>query len=162
MLTISDSSPIIGLSMINRLYLLRKLYNEIIIPTAVYQEITEAGDHAPGSREVKESNWIKVKPLVNTALASQLPKKLDRGESEAIALSLELFADLLVIDERRGRNVAKLMGLNIVGVGGILVKAKEAGLASEVKPLIDELINGTPFRISKAVVARTLELAGES
>lgn len=162
MITISDSSPIIGLSMINRLYFLKKLYNEITIPTAVFQEITEAGDDAPGARDVKESNWIKVKPLVNVALANQLPKKLDRGESEAIALSLELHADLLVIDERRGRSVARLMGINIVGVGGILVKSKEAGLTEKVKPLIDQLINGTPFRISKDVVAHTLELAGES
>jgi hypothetical protein len=86
---------------------------------------------------------------------------LDRGEAEAIALALELDADLLIVDERLARRYAQHLDLQITGTLGILLKAKERGLVTEIRPLI-HLLRSNRIRLSEDVVQRALELAGES
>jgi len=66
--------------------------------------------------------------------------KLDLGESEAIVLANSIDADLIIIDERKARRIAKDIGLNATGTLGILVEAKQHGLVKELKPLLDKLI----------------------
>ena len=86
-----------------------------------------------------------------------MKKRLDNGESEAIALSLQLGADFLVMDEWKGRRVAQEMGLQIIGVVGILTAAKRKAVISEVKPILDELISMVGFRIHPSIYAATLK-----
>jgi hypothetical protein len=86
---------------------------------------------------------------------------LDLGEAEAIILADNLHADWLLIDEALGRNIAKLHGLHIVGLLGVLLLAKQKGFITEVKPLPDDLINKARFRVSDELYQKILHSAGE-
>ncbi len=72
MIIVSNTSPITNLSAIGQLHLLQQLYGEIIIPSAVFQELTQWGDSIPGAKEVKASNWIQVNPFTNIHLVQEL------------------------------------------------------------------------------------------
>ena len=105
MIVISDTSAVTNLAAIEHLQLLPQLYEQITIPEAVYRELTNINSPAPGTIEVQSVDWLEVKQVTQVNVVKQLQNnaRLDSGESEAIALALELSADLLLIDERRGR-----------------------------------------------------------
>ncbi len=162
MTVVSNTSPITNLAAIRQLDLLQKLYNQIIIPEAVYQELTGLETPVPGTREVQSLDWIQVRSVVNPSLVIALQQEpLDLGEAEAIALARELNADRLLIDERKGRAVASRLGIKLTGVLGVLIVAKRRGLISEIKPLIDELIDISRFRVSDELYDRVLQDVGE-
>ncbi|KOP24778.1 nucleic acid-binding protein [Hapalosiphon sp. MRB220] len=164
MIIISDTSAITNLAAINHLHLLPKLYNQVKIPEAVYRELTDVESPVPGTVEVQSASWIEVKQVVNHDTVERLRRevRLDPGESEAIALALELDADLLLIDERRGRAEADRLGLRIIGLLGILVEAKRQNLIVAVKPLMDALIATSEFRLSPALYNQILEIVDEA
>lgn len=161
MIVISDTSPITSLAAIGKLDLLQKVYDRIIIPQGVYNEMANLADEVPGTKEVKTLDWIETKTVSNLALVEQLKTKLDQGESEAIALAIELKADLLIIDENPGRNVAKMLNLNLIGILGILLIAKQRGFLANIKPVMDDLINIAGFRITSQLYTNLLITAGE-
>lgn len=127
MIVVSDTSAITTLAAINHLTLLPLLYGQVIIPEAVYRELVDIDPPVPGTIEVQTVSWLEVQPVVNREVVERLQGdvRLDPGESEAIALALELEADLLLIDERRGRAEADRLGIKITGLLGILVEAKQ-------------------------------------
>ena len=112
MIVISDTSAITNLAAIQHLQLLSQLYNQVIIPEAVYRELADIDPPVPGTLEVQSASWLEVRQVVNSEVVEHLQSEvsLDPGESEAIALALELNADLLLIDERRGRAEADRLG----------------------------------------------------
>ena len=113
------------------------LYDRICIPPAVREEVVTFGQSRPGMAEVETAPWIQVINVQNQNVVESFREQLDKGESEAIALGMELKADLLVIDEARGRQVAQAIGLNIIGTVGTLIKAKQRALIPAVTPLLD-------------------------
>ena len=165
MIVVADSSVIISLWRIQRLELLRQLFGEVVIPFAVASEISVHGK--PGSDLLSETSWIKQVSLSDSTFAQRLMAGmagmpgLDIGESEAIVLALELKADALLIDDRHGRRVAERMGIPIIGVIGILLQAKRAGLLVEIRPVLDDLVEEVGFRLSQKLYWYTLKLAEE-
>jgi predicted nucleic acid-binding protein len=160
MIIVSDTSPISNLAAIGQLELLQQLYGNVVIPTAVYQEILNSGDTDPAVLAIKSVNWIQTLNIKNTALFQTLQSNLDIGEAEAITLAVELNADRLIVDERRGRKEAIRLGLRVTGILGILLAAKQQGLVLRIQPLLDDLIaNG--FWIREELYAELLQLAGE-
>jgi len=83
-----------------------------------------------------------------------LKENLDKGEAETIALSIEISADLLLMDEKLGRKIAEEKGIKISGTIGVLLKAKKKGIIQEVKPLIYELIAFINWHYRKAIHQR--------
>ena len=117
MIVVSDTTPLISLLKINRIDLLEKLFGDVLIPQAVFDELTVDERFRLEADEIRQKKFIVVKPVNNPESASILKRAagLDQGESEAIGLSDELKADLLLMDDAKGRNVSAQMGLRIMG-----------------------------------------------
>jgi hypothetical protein len=161
MIIISDTSPIINLAVIGQLNLLPKLYGRVIIPQAVYEEIVIEGAGQAGATEVAQADWIDIKQITNRPLVTSLEGELDRGEAEAVVLAVELKAALLLIDERKGRIVANRLGVNSIGLLGVLIRAKHEGLISAVGLIMDELRSKAGFWIDDDLYNYVLQVAGE-
>jgi len=158
---VSNTSPMTNLAAIHQLNLLQQLYGKIIIPEAVNLELTGVGTPVPGTVEVQTFEWIETRRVTNRNLVTQLQQELDDGEAEAIALAIELNANRLLIDERRGRIVASRLGVKFTGVLGVLIVAKSQGLISAVKPVVDDLIRTAEFRVAESLYFRILQDVGE-
>ena len=161
MIVISNSSALINLVIIGRLDLLREKFGEIIVPQAVWQEVVIEGAGKPGAKEVERANWIRVEEVTNKPLVQLLEQKLDDGESEAIALALEVGADLVLLDERDARDTAESLGLDILGVIGILIWAKKKGLILSLQDELDQLRNVAKFRFNDKLYRRALAEVGD-
>lgn len=161
MIVISDTSPINNLAAINRLDLLQQLYGTVFIPDAVYRELTEPSFPVAGSTEVQTLDWIETRAVTNRTLVDSLSDELDIGEAEAIALAVEIQAEQVLIDERRGRLVAARLNLRYTGILGILVESKSQGLIAQVKPLLDALIDQAGFWVAEPLYNSVLRLVDE-
>jgi len=159
---VANASPLINLARIGRLDLLRKLYGELLIPEAVWQETVIAGAGEPGADQIRDAPWIKVLEVANRALVAALRQDLDAGEAEAIALALETQANFLLMDERIGRETALHLGVGRMGLIGVLVEAKNRGLVDLVRPFLDALRDTAGFRVSDMLYARVLRDQGEA
>jgi predicted nucleic acid-binding protein len=89
--------------------------------------------------------WVKVGRVRNQQHVESLLLHLHPGEAEAIALAVETTPDFLLLDERRGRKIAKRLGVRCIGVLGTLAEAKRLGLVPAVRPLLDALIHQAGF-----------------
>ena len=142
-IVVSDTTPLISLLKINRIDLLERLFGEVLIPQAVFNELTSDERFQVEAEQLKRKEFIRMKPVNNPESADILKRAtgLDQGESEAIVLSDELKADLLLMDEAKGRNVSTQMGLQIMGTIGLLMAAyEEQELTSdEIRKCIDGL-----------------------
>ena len=160
---VANSTPLIELSKIHRLELLRDVYHSIIIPEQVYAEVVIDGVGEPGATEVAESQWILRRAVTNENQVLRLHANtpLDLGECGAIVLAQEIDARQVIIDDRVARRVAMAQGLPVIGTVGVLLIAKARHIIPAVKPLLDELrLHGT--RISPKLYRQTLAIAEES
>ncbi len=156
-IVVSNASPLIAFALIRRVDLLQRVYQHLVIPPAVYEEVAGAANDLPGSDVIRQASWVEVRqPAYPATLLN-----LDAGESEAILLGLELGAFLLLMDELRGRRIALRMGMSVAGTLATLIQAKRLGHVAAVGPLLRELhLRG--FRVSRALFEYTLVSAGES
>lgn len=162
MRVVSNSSALINLARIGKLTLLRELFGVLIVPDAVWQEVVVEGAGQPGADEIGSADWIQRQAVVNMQLVQALQQDLDAGEAEAIALSLEIGAELLLMDENLGRETARHFGLRCIGLIGALVMAKRRGLITAVKPHLDMLRDIAGFRVDAALYAHVLKDQGET
>lgn len=156
MSVVSDASALINLARIGELELLHQLYGELLIPEAVWREVVIEGAGQPGAEEVRTASWIETRGVANKSLVRALQQELGAGEAEAIALAMEMGANLLLMDERLGRETARHLGLHYVGLIGVLIAAKRKGLTDAVKSRLDALREMAGFRVSEALYTRVL------
>ena len=133
MIVVSDSTPLISLMKASQLDILEKLFGNVLIPEAVFSELTANDAFPEEAALIQKSKSIKVVVVSDHKAVSLLQRAtgLDCGESEAIVYADDAHADLLLMDEVQGRKVAKSMGLPIMGSVGILINAFRDGLLSE-------------------------------
>ena len=151
---VSNSSPLIALAKIGMLDVL----SGVIIPKAVFDEITKPEKEY--AKELYEWGKNKVTEVKNRKAVEYLELIIDGGEAETIVLAEELNVDAVLIDDLKARKIANLRGLNVIGTIGVLLNAKDKGLISEVKPLLEALTK-RKIRISKELYDHALELAHE-
>lgn len=147
--TVSDTSCLILFYKIGELDLLKKVFGHILITEIVSKEF---------KKELPE--WVEV---VNpqSDLHKGLLSVLDPGEATSIALAAEHNKSLLIIDEVKGRKIAKEMGVRITGSLGVLVAAKSKGHIKAVKPILEKM-EQTNFRISKDLIEKILNKVEEN
>lgn len=161
MLIISDSSPLICFIKINRLNLLQQLFNEVIVPPIVYEEIQRIKPLGFDINEFLEAKWITIHKPSDERLFADLSEKVDEAEAEAITLAKEMSADFLLIDERRGTFIARNLGIKTIGVVGIVIRGKERNLIPSGKAILDELRSKPKFWISEDVYQSALQMLNE-
>ncbi len=160
-MVVSDTSPLINLAVIDHLWLIPKIYDQVIIPIAVFNEIVIEGAEEAGAIEVQSADWVSVRICTPSPLLSQLMLDLDPGEAESIALAIEIGADRILMDERKGRQIATNLSLKPVGVLGVLLRAKQEKLIPLVGPVMDRLLVEADFFIHAKLYEEVVRLAGE-
>ena len=161
MIVVTNAGPLIALAQIGQFDILRLLYGQVHIPPGVCDEVNAVGPDCPGAAEMVAANWVHIVRVSDPMAVELLRDRLDKGESEAIVLAIELRADLLLIDEARGRRVAEARGLNKTGTIGTLILAKRSGLIQGVTPLLDQLL-ARGFRMGEDLYQIARSLADES
>ena len=155
MIIVSDTSPLISLMKASLLDVLQRLFDTIIIPEAVFSELTTNPDYQDEAEQIKAAPFITVVSVKEHKAVDVLRRAtgLDLGESEAIVYADENSADVLLMDEAAGRRVAKSMGLRILGSIGILLAAYDERIltAEDVDAAVDTLKSANR-RISEELV----------
>lgn len=134
---------------IGELNILKELYGTVILTKKIKEEF---GSTLPGWFEIKKVKDLNYQKILETIV--------DKGEASAIALALELDNPLLIIDDLKGRKLAKKLNLNITGTLGVILKAKEKGIIKSTKGIFEKLKQSN-FRISEKVETELLKLSGE-
>ena len=139
----------ITLTNIGELDIIQKLYNKI---TTTIEIATEFGEPLP--------EWVEILSVKSKDTQRLLEMQIDKGESSAIALALEISDSLLILDDIKARKVATQLGLSITGTLGIIIKAKLEGIIPSVIPILNK-IKQTDFRLSNEVELQVLKAAME-
>jgi predicted nucleic acid-binding protein len=150
-----NSTPIIALRSIDHLGILKELYGKIIIPNAVFKEVT-----VKNRQTLAGCDWICVNPIVNHMAKEMFVSALHEGEVEVMLLAKEMNADIVIMDDGLARQHAKYLGLTVTGTVGVVLRAKNEKVIDEVKPVLTQLINNG-FYLSGRVYQEILRLAGE-
>ncbi|HEX8137560.1 MAG TPA: DUF3368 domain-containing protein [Pyrinomonadaceae bacterium] len=149
MIVVSDTSPLNYLILIGQAEVLERLYGRVLVPQAVWSELQSGGAPVPVQEWVANlPGWVEISEVPDSTL------KLDPGEQEAITLAERLKADLVLLDERRGREMVRMRGLAVIGTLGVLEAAAAQGLLD--LPVAMEQLQKTSFRVSAVVIEEML------
>jgi len=156
-LVVGDSSALIALAACRALGVLDQLAETVRVPEEVFREVIV---------EDKPEAQILAPYLEGKVQGVDLERyvieagSLGRGELEAMALVKQLDADVLLIDDRRGRKIARLNKIPVIGSLGVLLLAKQAELIHQVRPFVDALSRSELF-FGDPLLREVLRLAGE-
>jgi len=162
---VADAGPLLGLARIDRLSVLASLYGSVVVPELVLAELHVDSDR-PGARALSAAmaqGKLRQQALSEgsaTELA-RLVLLLDAGEASAIRLAEQIQCRFLLIDARRGRQIARACGIPVVGLAGVLLAAKRSRLLPSVASTLADL-SRKGYRLSDALVSEVLRLAGEA
>lgn len=158
MILVADCSALIALSICNRLDLLEQIFGQVIVPEAVYFEATQPNKKQAQQLKIYLEGKVRKVDMQNYIF---LDGFADAGETEAMLLYKQIHADKLLIDDQRGRNVAKINDIETIGSLGVLLVAKQRGLIDKIAPLLSQLDNSDIY-LSKQLITNVLELANET
>lgn len=153
MIVVSDTSPLTALLTVEQAELLVRLFGDVVIPVAVSAELLRSHDRLP--------IWLRVESLREPTQAWIYAATVDRGEAEAIALARELKADLLLMDERKGRRLAREEGVAVLGPLGVVLLAKRRGLIPSARALVNRLENEAGIYLGERLKADALKTVQE-
>lgn len=157
---VCNSSPLIHLARIGELEILRDIFDEVLVPEAVYRECVIEGRDRDDASKIKTASWICIVGIKNIELKKALNTSLDEGESEAIVLALQKKVDIILLDDYDAREYARIYGLKITGTIGVLLKAKYMGRISSLSNILENL-KETGFWLNENLRYQILREAGE-
>lgn len=157
---VCDASTLIALARIGQLDILMRVGARVMIPRGVYEEVVVKGVGKPGADEIRDASWIETHEVADRDVVARFRAILHAGESEAIALAKEIETDLIILDDEEARNMALAEGLRVVGLLAFLILAKDRGMISHVRPLLDAL-RRQGFFIGDALYHHILRQTGE-
>lgn len=135
---VTNTTPLIAIAVATgSLEILRTLYQRILVPFEVAEEILAAGEAVPGAQAFIRATWLERKPAV--VVSSYLNNSLDRGEAAVVQTALNESVERVCIDEAVGRRVARLNGLTVTGSVGILVKARQQGYPIDLADAVQRM-----------------------
>ncbi len=161
---VSNTSPLWNLASLERLDLLHDQFPDVHVPQDVLAEL-QVGYEYPEMARIEQASdygWLTVKSLNTPYVQQSLMLELDRGEAAAIALALESGITQILIDEADGRATAKAMGLQPIGVLGILLRAKHEGKIISLSEEMSRLRHDAGFFIAETLFQRLRQEAGET
>lgn len=158
MILVADSSALIALATCDSLNLLEDIFGKVLVPEAVYAEVTSLDK--PQSERLRSYLKGKVR-AVDMQRFIYLDAYADAGETQAMLLYKEVAADYLLIDDKRGRKVARINQIQTIGSLGVLLQAKRVGLIPSVAPLLAQ-ISASPIFMNADLIKMVLDLADES
>ena len=161
MIVIADTSILLNLCCIRQEHLLRQLFGSISNPRTVMEEFNSLSSRQQRFTGLQIPAWVEVLDPTKTLHHWSPTARLDPGENAAIALAKDFCADLILMDERRGRVVANDLGLQVMGILGILILAKQKGLLRCVTPIVNQLVNTAGFHLSERHRTQVLKIAQE-
>lgn len=163
MLAVSNTSPLSCLASVDLLNLLPHQFDRVTIPEAVRIELGKHphGFARRGIDDLIQSGYLQILEIKNIDLKRSLRESLDEGESEAICLALELKSDILLLDEKDGRKVARSLDLALTGTVGILLKAKHSGMIPSVREVLNKLSSEFGFSLHPNLVEQVCIEVGE-
>jgi uncharacterized protein len=155
---------LISLAAGEEFHLLRDFYSTIHLPPEVWNEVASV-PKAFGAKEAQQARaegWLIVQTPRQLDRVLGLPFSLQAGETQALALALELPDALLLVDDAQGRRAARALGISYTGTLGVLLRAKAEGRISALRPVLERLKQRTTFWLGAAVWEAALQHAGES
>jgi uncharacterized protein len=161
-IVVADTSVLINLCRVGQGDLFMSLFRQVVIPPEVRAEFFELVAFVPRFAGLSLPEGIREQAPSALLAAVRDAEGLDPGEAAALSLAVEIHADAVLVDERRGHEVALQLGLRTIGVLGILLRAKTAGIITRVGPVIDSLRRDAGFWISERLREEILRLSGES
>lgn len=155
-----NTTPLITLSHVGQLDILKELYGEIIIPEAVYKELSVKEESICKKAVDRSVDWIRVENVKNQMAKTMYKTQLHDGEVEVMILSKEIAADIVIIDDANAKKHAKYLGLPVTGTLGVLIKAKQEGYVNELRPILSQMVEEGIY-ISQSLIDMCLKQVGE-
>ena len=155
---VSDTTAISNLFKLEKLHYLKAIFQSLIIPTEVNNELLTLKEFGFNLEAIENSDWISVRTVEKTQLYFELSGRLDLGETEAIVLSQQMGTDFLIMDEKKGRIEAEKLGIKTVGILGILIQCRRAGIISNLKAEMDDLKTKAGVWISENLYQEVLSI----
>jgi predicted nucleic acid-binding protein len=152
-IVISNATPIISLCSVGYEYILKELFTRILISQAVDMELRVLDK--PGAR-FGDLEWVEIVPVRNKEIILFLRKDIDTGEAETIALAKQMNADVVIIDENAGYQIAKHLDLPVVRTLSILKVAKDKKIITEIRPIVEQMVSRGRW-YSKNVLSKFLD-----
>ncbi|NOX61772.1 MAG: DUF3368 domain-containing protein [Chloroflexi bacterium] len=160
---VTNASPLIYLALLNRFSLLHRLFSEVYLPEAVYEEVVVRGSGQPGAKETQiaiDDGWLRRIAVQDRIAVENLLDELDIGEAETLVLAREINVRRVLLDDRAARNKAGLVGLAVTGTVGVLLLARKVGVIDSIQGDLDQLIESN-FRISRELYDRLVGSEGK-
>lgn len=156
---VTDTSPLLNLALIDRIDLVQSQFESIVVPEAVRRELLAGESGREELESLLDSELVSVQRPTRDDLVREFRSELDAGESAAIAIAVERDPDLLLVDERDGRRIARRHGVEVTGVVGILLRGARDG-DLEIEPTLDSL-RDVGFWIGDDLYRRAVEAVDE-
>lgn len=155
-----NTTPLIALSHVGQISVLKKLYGEIIIPEAVYKEVSVKTESVCKKAVDSSLDWIRVEKIKNLMARDMYKTQLHDGEVEVMILSKEIEADVVIIDDANAKKYAKYLKLPVTGTLGVLVRAKREGHIDRLEPILRQMVEKGIY-ISQNLIELCLKQVGE-